>query len=255
MAPRRPAPSAHPPGPTAILGPLRPGSPPGFGRSRFRDGRRSRTQASGPRCSARLGADHRKDGYRGSLRGRRGTASPPSQCTRSSRCDRRAAERHRCRHRPRSRDRPLQDIGILVLVPVDMGQHEPRRFDRMFYDREGPSSVRHGDLEHHPHTAAQDRTALAQLHDDRRYVHFRSIRLHGMSSMSTPTLHPPTGMVEIRVREPKWLRRTAVTLRRRSRTLRAAETRVHRWIKTGEARTGVGTSLADSPHPTSFHRM
>jgi hypothetical protein len=31
-----------------------------------------------------------------------------------------------------------------------MGQHESLRLDRVFHDREGPSRVRPGYLEHHP---------------------------------------------------------------------------------------------------------
>src|SRR6188768_3776942 len=68
-------------------------------------------------------------------------------------------------------DRPLQDVGVLVLVLVDVGQHQPTRFDRVLHDCEGPSGVRPEDLEHHSHAAEPDRTALARLHDDRRYVH------------------------------------------------------------------------------------
>src|ERR1700752_3144160 len=52
-------------------------------------------------------------------------------------------------------DRPLQDVGILVLVQVEMGQHEPSRFDRVFHNREHPSGVRPGDLEHTPMPPSQ----------------------------------------------------------------------------------------------------
>src|SRR5262249_13973121 len=60
---------------------------------------------------------------------------------------------------------PLQDVGILVLAQVDMRQHEPTWFDRVFHDREGPSRVRPGYLEHDSHTAEPNRTALARLYD------------------------------------------------------------------------------------------
>jgi hypothetical protein len=70
--------------------------------------------------------------------------------------------------------RPLQDVGILILVLVDMGQHEPSRLDRMLHDREGTSGVRTGDLEHHSHAPERDRTAFAQLHYDRRQAHLMS---------------------------------------------------------------------------------
>src|SRR5262249_37332997 len=35
-------------------------------------------------------------------------------------------------------DRPLQDVGIPVFAPVDMGHHELPQIDRVFHDREGP---------------------------------------------------------------------------------------------------------------------
>jgi hypothetical protein len=36
-------------------------------------------------------------------------------------------------------DCSLQDVGILILVLVDMGQHEPSRVDRMLHDRVPPA--------------------------------------------------------------------------------------------------------------------
>src|SRR5262249_45464830 len=64
-----------------------------------------------------------------------------------------------------------QDVGILVLVRVDMGQDESTRFDRMFHDREGPSGVSRGELEYNPHSTEPDRTAFVRINDDRRYAH------------------------------------------------------------------------------------
>jgi hypothetical protein len=46
-------------------------------------------------------------------------------------------------------DPPLQNTGMLVLVHVEAGQHEPTRFDEVFHDRESPSGVRPGDLDYH----------------------------------------------------------------------------------------------------------
>jgi hypothetical protein len=66
-------------------------------------------------------------------------------------------------------DRPLQDVGVFVLV--DVRQDEPPGFDRVLHDVERTSGIRPGDLEDHPHAAEPDRTAFARLHDDRRCVH------------------------------------------------------------------------------------
>src|SRR5205823_14515781 len=86
------------------------------------------------------------------------------------------------------------------------------RFDRVFHDREGPSGVRPGDLEHHPHAAEPDRAALARLHDDRRHVHLQPLSSSRRKySVPTATLHLPTARIENRVEGPKRLHQTAVT--------------------------------------------
>ena len=39
-------------------------------------------------------------------------------------------------------DRPLQDVGILVFVQVEVREHKPTRFDRVIHDGEGASGIR-----------------------------------------------------------------------------------------------------------------
>jgi hypothetical protein len=53
-------------------------------------------------------------------------------------------------------NRPLHNVGILVLAEVDMGQHQPPRFDWVFHHSKRPSRVRPGYLEHHAHTAERN---------------------------------------------------------------------------------------------------
>src|ERR1700677_4322047 len=70
-------------------------------------------------------------------------------------------------------DRPLQHIGILILMVVDVWQNEPSRFDRVLNDGERPSGFGPGDLEHHAHASEPDRTALARLYYELLHLHLR----------------------------------------------------------------------------------
>lgn len=91
---------------------------------------------------------------------------------------------------PTSADRPVHHVGILILMHVDVWQHEPPRFDRVLNDGERPSGFRPGELEHHAHASKADRTALTWLHDDRLQIIFRSLS-SSLSFRAAKTLSAP----------------------------------------------------------------